>query len=97
VEPLPIDVPAIVDELRRRARLSQRILAARAQISQQTLSAYERGSRSPSLDALQKVAAAAGFQLRGRSNRSRPTWRRLFRSWTAHRSTSGWTTWECCG
>jgi transcriptional regulator with XRE-family HTH domain len=28
------------------------------------LSAYERGSRSPSLDALQKVAAAAGFQLR---------------------------------
>jgi transcriptional regulator with XRE-family HTH domain len=45
-------------------RLSQRELARRAGTSQATLSAYERGGKSPSLDTLARIIRAAGLDLR---------------------------------
>jgi len=49
---------------RRDARLSQRELARRAGTSQATLSAYEAGKKSPSLDTLARIVQAAGLDLR---------------------------------
>lgn len=46
------------------ARLSQRELARRAGTSQATLSAYEAGRKSPSLDTLARIVRAAGQDLR---------------------------------
>jgi transcriptional regulator with XRE-family HTH domain len=46
------------------AGLSQRELARRAQTSQATLSAYESGRKSPTLDTLERVVRAAGLDLR---------------------------------
>lgn len=44
--------------------LSQRALARRAGTSQATLSAYESGNKSPSLDTLARIVRAAGQDLR---------------------------------
>lgn len=44
--------------------LSQRELARRAGTSQATLSAYESGRKSPSLDTLARIVRAAGQDLR---------------------------------
>jgi len=41
-------------------------LATRARTSQAAISAYESGRRSPSVDTLARVLAAAGFELRMR-------------------------------
>jgi transcriptional regulator with XRE-family HTH domain len=49
---------------RRDAGLSQRELARRAGTSQATLSAYEAGRKSPSLDTLARIVRAAGLDLR---------------------------------
>ncbi|HEX2195623.1 MAG TPA: helix-turn-helix transcriptional regulator [Actinomycetota bacterium] len=49
---------------RHEAGLSQRNLAKRAGTSQATLSAYESGKKSPTLDTLQRVVRAAGLDLR---------------------------------
>lgn len=46
------------------AGLSQRELARRAGTSQATLSAYEAGRKSPSLDTLARIVRAAGQDLR---------------------------------
>lgn len=46
------------------AGLSQRELARRARTSQATLSAYEAGRKSPSLDTLARIVRAAGQDLR---------------------------------
>ena len=51
---------------RRQARFSQAQLAARAKTSQAAISAYESGRRSPSVETLTRVLAAAGFELRMR-------------------------------
>ena len=51
---------------RRKAGLSQQELASRAATSQAAISAYESGRRSPSVDTLSRVLAAAGFELRVR-------------------------------
>lgn len=51
---------------RRRAELSQQELAGRATTSQAAISAYESGRRSPSVETLARVLAAAGFELRMR-------------------------------
>ena len=48
---------------RLRARLTQAQLAARAGTSQATLSAYEGGSKIPSLPTLERLLAAAGCRL----------------------------------
>ena len=49
---------------RRDAGISQRELARRAGTSQATLSAYEAGRKSPSLDTLARIVRAAGRDLR---------------------------------
>jgi transcriptional regulator with XRE-family HTH domain len=51
---------------RRQARLSQADLATRAGTSQAAVSAYESGKRSPSVDTLCRLLAAAGFEVRMR-------------------------------
>jgi transcriptional regulator with XRE-family HTH domain len=51
---------------RREAGLSQQQLAARAGTSQAAVSAYESGRRSPSVDTLCRLLAAAGFEVRMR-------------------------------
>lgn len=54
---------------RREAGLSQRELARRARTSQATLSAYETGRKSPSLETLARIVRAAGQDLRIRLER----------------------------
>lgn len=49
---------------RSNAGLSQRELATRAGTSQATLSAYEAGRKSPTLETLARVVRAAGLDLR---------------------------------
>lgn len=51
---------------RRRAGLTQVELARRAGTSQAAVSAYESGRRSPSVDTLCRILAAAGSELRMR-------------------------------
>jgi transcriptional regulator with XRE-family HTH domain len=51
---------------RREAGLSQHQLATRAGTSQAAVSAYESGRRSPSVDTLCRLLAAAGFEVRMR-------------------------------
>ncbi len=51
---------------RRRASLTQQELAKRAATSQAAISAYESGRRSPSVDTLSRILAAAGFEVRMR-------------------------------
>lgn len=51
---------------RREAGLTQHALALRAATSQSALSAYESGRRSPSVETLTRILAAAGFELRAR-------------------------------
>jgi transcriptional regulator with XRE-family HTH domain len=51
---------------RRQAGLTQANLAQRAGTSQAAISAYESGRRSPSVDTLCRILAAAGVELRMR-------------------------------
>jgi transcriptional regulator with XRE-family HTH domain len=53
----------LVARLRRASGLSQAELARRAGTSRPTLSAYEHGSKSPSLDTVERLAGAAGQDL----------------------------------
>lgn len=46
-----------------RARLTQAELGARARIAQSVVSSYESARREPSIDMLQRIVAAAGFDL----------------------------------
>lgn len=54
----------LIKQARLTTGLSQRELARRAGTSQATLSAYERGEKSPSLDTLARIVRAAGLDLR---------------------------------
>lgn len=54
----------LIKVARRDAGLSQRELAKRAGTSQATLSAYESGMKSPSLDTLARIIRAGGQDLR---------------------------------
>jgi transcriptional regulator with XRE-family HTH domain len=56
----------LLARVRRASGLSQSELAQRAGTSRPTLSAYEHGRKSPSLDTLQRVLDAAGFELDAR-------------------------------
>ena len=51
-------------EARTTAGLSQRELAERAGTSQSAIARLERGGASPSVDTLERLLAAAGFELR---------------------------------
>jgi hypothetical protein len=50
-------------DARRHAGLSQAALAARAGTSQATISAYESGSKQPSLETFERLLAVAGARL----------------------------------
>lgn len=56
----------LIHMARTQAGLSQHALATRAATSQAAISAYESGRRSPSVDTLARILAAAGFELRMR-------------------------------
>jgi uncharacterized protein len=58
-----MDTGSFVRELRLRHGLSQAALAARARTSQQALSKIEKGSVSPSVDTLARLAATVGEEL----------------------------------
>ncbi len=48
---------------RRRAGLSLRSLAARAETSHSTLAAYEQGRKVPTVETLDRIVRAAGYEL----------------------------------
>jgi transcriptional regulator with XRE-family HTH domain len=52
-----------VRDLRMRAGLSQKALAAAAGTSQPTIAAYESGRKVPSVETLRRLAAAAGLEM----------------------------------
>jgi transcriptional regulator with XRE-family HTH domain len=58
-----VDVGATLRATRAQAGLTQAELAARAGTSQATLSAYENGSKEPSLATFERVLRAAGARL----------------------------------
>ena len=58
-----MDVARLILKARRGSGLSQRDLAERAGTSQATLSAYERGRKSPSLTVAERIVEAAGYRL----------------------------------
>ncbi|GAA4728399.1 hypothetical protein GCM10023350_09370 [Nocardioides endophyticus] len=53
----------ILEQARQAAGLSQAALAAAAGTSRPTLSAYERGRKSPTLETAARILEAAGFEL----------------------------------
>lgn len=64
----------LIREARRRSGLRQAELARRAGLARSVLNAYEHGRRQPGVDALARIADAAGLELR-----LAPTVRRLDR------------------
>jgi transcriptional regulator with XRE-family HTH domain len=58
-----MDAAATLRSARRRAGLSQRTLAARAGTSQATISAYETGTKQPTLATFARLLAASGARL----------------------------------
>lgn len=58
-----MDAAAILERARRAAGLSQAALAAAAGTSRPTLSAYEHGRKSPTLQTAARILAAAGCEL----------------------------------
>jgi transcriptional regulator with XRE-family HTH domain len=57
---------ALLVEARRRSHLSRRELARRAGTSAATLAAYEQGEKEPGVATLERLLAAAGFDLEAR-------------------------------
>lgn len=53
----------LLEQVRHRAGLTQEDLAARAGTSRPTLSAYERGRKSPTLATVARLLESAGFEL----------------------------------
>lgn len=58
-----MDRPTIIEEARRARGLTQAELARRAGTTQSTLSAYERGLKSPSLKVTERIMLAADYDL----------------------------------
>jgi transcriptional regulator with XRE-family HTH domain len=54
----------LIREIRHESGLRQAELARRAALPRSVLSAYEHGRRQPGVDALARLAAAAGLELR---------------------------------
>lgn len=59
-----MDVGALLREARGRAGLTQRLLARRGATSHSTLAAYETGAKVPTIETLERIVRAAGFELR---------------------------------
>lgn len=53
----------LIRDARRQAGISQAELARRAGVSRSVVNAYERGTRQPSVAALERLVAAAGLRL----------------------------------
>jgi transcriptional regulator with XRE-family HTH domain len=62
----PTTASTLILEMRRRAGLTQAGLARRAGMPRSVVNAYERGAREPGVDALARLASAAGLELRVR-------------------------------
>lgn len=62
-----MNVARLIRDARRRAGLTQAEVARRAGTSQPTVAAYEAGSRSPSVDTLERLLAATGHRLEARA------------------------------
>jgi transcriptional regulator with XRE-family HTH domain len=58
-----MDAARTLRRVRSRSRLSLRALAQRAHTSHSALAAYESGRKVPSVDTLDRVARAAGYEL----------------------------------
>ena len=58
-----MDASSLLRKVREASGLSQEEMARRAGTSRPTLSAYEHGRKSPSADTLERLVAAAGFEL----------------------------------
>jgi transcriptional regulator with XRE-family HTH domain len=58
-----MDAGSLLRKVREASGLSQEEMARRAGTSRPTLSAYEHGRKSPSADTLERLVAAAGFDL----------------------------------
>jgi len=54
----------IVEQIRRRSGLSQAELARRSGMPRSVINTYVRGHREPGSDAVERIAAAAGLELR---------------------------------
>lgn len=54
----------LVETARIRADLTQAELAERAETSQPAIALYEAGRRSPSLETLERILRAAGYEMR---------------------------------
>lgn len=61
----------LLKRARQRAKLSQKVLARRAGVTQSVVSAYESSRRQPSLPTLRRLVAAAGMELDVRVRGSR--------------------------
>jgi transcriptional regulator with XRE-family HTH domain len=57
-----MDAATTLRTARRRAGLSLRVLATRADTSHSTLAAYEAGRKVPTVDTLDRVVRAAGYE-----------------------------------
>ncbi|MCA1735383.1 MAG: helix-turn-helix transcriptional regulator [Actinobacteria bacterium] len=62
----PTVAAGLIRTARDRASLTQAQLARLAKVSQQTVSAYETGRKEPTFPTLQRLLAAAGFEIRVR-------------------------------
>lgn len=60
----PAPGASLVEQIRVRSGLSQAELGRRAGLSRSVVNAYLKGSREPGADALARLAAAGGFDLR---------------------------------
>lgn len=58
-----MDAAVTLRRVRLRSGLSLRALAARADTSHSTLSAYESGRKVPTVETLDRIVRAAGFEL----------------------------------
>jgi transcriptional regulator with XRE-family HTH domain len=58
-----MDAATTLRSARRRAGLSLRVLAGRAATSHSTLAAYEAGRKVPTVDTLDRVLRAAGYEV----------------------------------
>lgn len=75
----------LVREARKRAGLTQAELGYRAGVPQSTIARIESGARIPSTDMVERLARAAGFEVRARLGEPDPETGSLF-SRTLHRT-----------
>jgi transcriptional regulator with XRE-family HTH domain len=59
-----VDAARVISDARRRAGLTIRDLARRAQTSHSAVSAYESGAKAPNTATLERIVEACGFNLK---------------------------------